>query len=537
MRRLRVLPLFWRVFAIDVAVLALVFVLLVFAPVTVSIPIAGAELAVLAGGLAAMLALTFVLLRPALRPLVAVTTTMRRIDPLQPGQRVPVTGVPDVAELAQAFNEMLERLEVERRTSGRRALSAQEDERRRVARELHDEVGQIFTAMMLQIETLADRIPPDLRPELEELRETARAGATDVRGIAARLRPQLLDDLGLQSALNALVAAFADQTGLRVERRIAPVELDPAHELVVYRVAQEALTNVARHAAREQRHRLAARRRRRGRAGGRRRRPRPARRRRRRLRRHPRDARAGDADRRAADAGGDAAARDDGAAARAARGAMTVPLIARVLIADDHPIVRDGVRRVLEARPDFTVVAEAADGATAVERAVAEQVDLAVLDVAMPGMSGLQAARELAARRPSTRTLMLSMYDDEEYLFDALAASASGYVLKTSVDRDLVEACRAVHARRAVPLPERGAGDRARAPRAGAARRAGARRPADAARARDRRADRAGAHERRDRGRARDQREDGRAPPREHPRQARDARPRPADPLRRAARD
>jgi DNA-binding NarL/FixJ family response regulator len=121
---------------------------------------------------------------------------------------------------------------------------------------------------------------------------------------------------------------------------------------------------------------------------------------------------------------------------------MTVPLTARVLIADDHPIVRDGVRRVLEARPDFTVVAEAADGAAAVELAVAERADLAVLDVAMPGMSGLRAARELAARRPQTRTLMLSMYDDEEYLFEALAASASGYVLKTSVDRDLVEACR-----------------------------------------------------------------------------------------------
>ena len=248
-RRVRALPLFWRVFAIDVAVLALVFLLLVFAPVTVSIPIAGAELAVLAGGLAAMLALTFVLLRPALRPLVAVTSTMRRIDPLQPGQRVPVTGVPDVAELAQAFNEMLERLELERRTSGQRALSAQEDERRRVARELHDEVGQIFTAMMLQIESLDARIPAELRPELDELRETARAGATDVRGIAARLRPQLLDDLGLRSALNALVTSFAEQTGLEVERRIAAVELEPAHELVVYRVAQEALTNVARHAA------------------------------------------------------------------------------------------------------------------------------------------------------------------------------------------------------------------------------------------------------------------------------------------------
>ena len=121
---------------------------------------------------------------------------------------------------------------------------------------------------------------------------------------------------------------------------------------------------------------------------------------------------------------------------------MTVPLTARVLIADDHPIVRDGVRRVLEARPDFTVVAEAADGATAVELAVAERVDLAILDVAMPGASGLEAARQLADRQPSTRTLMLSMYDDEEYLFEALAAAASGYVLKTSVDRDLVEACR-----------------------------------------------------------------------------------------------
>jgi DNA-binding NarL/FixJ family response regulator len=122
---------------------------------------------------------------------------------------------------------------------------------------------------------------------------------------------------------------------------------------------------------------------------------------------------------------------------------MTVPLTARVLIADDHPIVRDGVRRVLEARPDFAVVAEADDGAGAVERAVAERVDLAILDVAMPGMSGLQAAREIAEALPSARTLILSMHDDDEYMFDALAAGAAGYVLKTSVDRDLVDACRA----------------------------------------------------------------------------------------------
>lgn len=122
---------------------------------------------------------------------------------------------------------------------------------------------------------------------------------------------------------------------------------------------------------------------------------------------------------------------------------MTIPLTARVLIADDHPIVRDGVRRVLDAQADLRVVAEAADGAAAVEQALAQEVALAILDVAMPAMSGLEAAREISARLPGTRTLMLSMHDDEEYLFGALAAGASGYVLKTSVDRDLVGACRA----------------------------------------------------------------------------------------------
>lgn len=122
---------------------------------------------------------------------------------------------------------------------------------------------------------------------------------------------------------------------------------------------------------------------------------------------------------------------------------MSIPLTARVLVADDHPIVRDGLRRVLDAQPGLRVVAEASDGEEAVARAVSEQVDLAVLDVSMPRATGLQAAREIVARRPRTRTLMLSMHDDDEYLFDALAAGASGYVLKTSVDRDLVAACRA----------------------------------------------------------------------------------------------
>jgi DNA-binding NarL/FixJ family response regulator len=115
----------------------------------------------------------------------------------------------------------------------------------------------------------------------------------------------------------------------------------------------------------------------------------------------------------------------------------------RVLLADDHAVVRQGLRYVLEAQPDLEVVAEAADGAEAVELGMVADVQLAVLDVAMPRMTGLQAAAELARRRPELRVLILSMYDSEQYLYEALRAGASGYVLKSSADKDLVEACRA----------------------------------------------------------------------------------------------
>jgi DNA-binding NarL/FixJ family response regulator len=120
-----------------------------------------------------------------------------------------------------------------------------------------------------------------------------------------------------------------------------------------------------------------------------------------------------------------------------------IPLRTRILLAEDHAVVRDGLRLVLEAQPDMDVVAEAADGAEAVERGMREDVDLAILDIAMPRMTGLQAARELHRRRPELRILMLSMHENERYLYEALKAGASGYVLKTVADRDLVEACRA----------------------------------------------------------------------------------------------
>jgi DNA-binding NarL/FixJ family response regulator len=121
---------------------------------------------------------------------------------------------------------------------------------------------------------------------------------------------------------------------------------------------------------------------------------------------------------------------------------MPIPLVTRILVADDHPIVRSGLRKVLEAQPDLEVVAEAEDGAEAVKKALADDVHLAILDVSMPKTTGIQAAAELHKRKPELRLLMLSMYDSEQYLFESLKAGASGYVLKSDADHDIVDAVR-----------------------------------------------------------------------------------------------
>ena len=122
---------------------------------------------------------------------------------------------------------------------------------------------------------------------------------------------------------------------------------------------------------------------------------------------------------------------------------MPIPLVTRLLIADDHAIVRSGLKKVLDAKPDLEVVAEAEDGAEAVEKALDEDVHLAILDVSMPRMTGIQAAAELHKRKPELKTLMLSMHDSEQFLFEALKAGASGYVLKSGADTDIVDAVRA----------------------------------------------------------------------------------------------
>jgi len=242
-----------RLFVLYAVVLGVASAALIFAPVTVSVPVRWGELAVILVGVGLMLLAYRTMLQRALAPLQRLTEVMREVDPLAPGQRV-TTDARDaeVAALAAAFNEMLDRLEGERRDSGRRALAAQEAERRRIARELHDEIGQLLTGLLLRSETLARRVPEELRPDVEGLREASREAAEEVRTIARRLRPEALDELGLQSALLALCTAVSTDAGVTVERRLErELPLTAEEELVIYRVAQEALTNVVRHSGAE----------------------------------------------------------------------------------------------------------------------------------------------------------------------------------------------------------------------------------------------------------------------------------------------
>ncbi|MEE1819537.1 HAMP domain-containing sensor histidine kinase [Streptomyces sp. SP18ES09] len=242
------MSLYWRLFLLNASVLV-VAVLLLFGPVTVSTPVLLGEAVVLLAGLLVLLVANAVLLRVGLAPLQRLTRAMRTADLLRPGRRAAVTGHGELADLTRTFNTMLDRLEAERATSSARVLSAQEAERRRIARELHDEVGQTLTAVLLQLKHAADHAPDELRPELHQAQETTRAGLDEIRRIARWLRPGVLEELGLHSALRSLASEFSTG-GLTVRPRIdgGLPALGPETELVLYRVAQEGLTNTARHA-------------------------------------------------------------------------------------------------------------------------------------------------------------------------------------------------------------------------------------------------------------------------------------------------
>ncbi|MGQ0719905.1 MAG: sensor histidine kinase [Pseudonocardiales bacterium] len=242
--------LFWRLFLLN----GLVFVagagVLVLSPATVSTPVSVREVSVLTVGLALMLAVNAILLRASLRPLDGLADLMERVDLLRPGERLAVSGNGDVAHLIRTFNDMLDRLEAERGASSARALAAQEGERQRIAQELHDEIGQSLTAVLLGLKRSVDRAPDDLQDELRTVQETIRASLDEVRQVARRLRPGVLEDLGLLSAMSALATDFTEASAVpvtqRLDQRLPGLSRDA--ELVLYRIAQESLTNIARHA-------------------------------------------------------------------------------------------------------------------------------------------------------------------------------------------------------------------------------------------------------------------------------------------------
>jgi two-component system, NarL family, sensor histidine kinase UhpB len=248
--RRRNVSLLWRVFLANVVVCVIAVAVLAWAPVTVHRVATPRELVILTVGLVVMLVVDLLLLRRVFGPLRRLATLMGAVDPVEPGRRADISssGGREVVALAEALNAMLDRLEDERRDSARRALIAQESERARVARELHDEVGQTLTAVALRAERAAAD-PAEQERALAEIAETVLRSLDDVHRIGRELRPEALDDLGLVNALIALCSHVGRQGGLEVERELDGQlpPLTPEIELVIYRVAQEALTNTLRH--------------------------------------------------------------------------------------------------------------------------------------------------------------------------------------------------------------------------------------------------------------------------------------------------
>ncbi|KAB8195978.1 HAMP domain-containing protein [Nonomuraea phyllanthi] len=242
--------LFRRLFLINGLVFTAGMAVLAVAPVTVSAPVLLTELPVLVVGLALMLAANAILLRRSLAPLNALTTLMQRVDLLRTGDRLTDSGNSDLTHVIATFNAMLDRLEAERSESSAHALAAQEGERQRIARELHDEIGQSLTVVLLGLKRVVDRAPAALKEELHGVQETVRASLDEVRQVARRLRPGVLEDLGLHAALNALSSDVSQSSGIHVARSLQHdlPELGAEVELVLYRIAQESLTNIARHA-------------------------------------------------------------------------------------------------------------------------------------------------------------------------------------------------------------------------------------------------------------------------------------------------
>ncbi len=404
-------------------------------------------------------------MRPSFESLPSIREALARgvmSDPVAPSADRLERIAEQVARITSENSRLIERVaESERRFRriSRGVLRVQEEERSRISRDLHDGIGQLLTALKIQLELLESEAAglQGIAARIANAREIADTALDEVRQLSHVLRPQMLDELGLEPTLRWLARTFQKRTGIEVEvtfegevQRIGPDRRDAR---LPHRPGGPDERGAALRRRYRRGHDLAGSRapRRPNRRSGSRvplRGP-PLRARRRAGLRDPRDERsrrvhertvldplgAGDGDRRRG--------RDPGAR-RTGRGSRLTRI--RVLLADDHTIVRQGLVGILKASEDVDVVGEAADGAEAVEKAVKLKPDVVVLDVSMPHLNGIEAARRIHEALPSTRVLVLTMHDDEEYVLRMVRAGASGYLLKDSAASELIAGIRALKA-------------------------------------------------------------------------------------------
>jgi two-component system sensor histidine kinase UhpB len=246
----RRLSLYTRVLLVNATVLVAATAAIAFTPARVPFPAGVEEALLLLTGLGAMVIANAVLLRLTFGPLSRLVQLMGTIDLLKPGQRLPITGGVEVRAVIRSFNEMLDRLEDERRQSSSRILKTQEAERRRIGGELHDEIGQRLTGILLQLKRAATVAPAELRAGLLEAQEEVRSTLDEVGRVAWQLRPGILDDLSLAPAIEGLATTAEEHGEIQIARKLDAriPRLSPDAELAIYRIAQESLTNAIRHA-------------------------------------------------------------------------------------------------------------------------------------------------------------------------------------------------------------------------------------------------------------------------------------------------
>jgi PAS domain S-box-containing protein len=364
------------------------------------------------------------------------------------------------AELADTLTALIAEVEARKHAQDARQellgrlVSAQEEERRRIARELHDSLGQYLAAMNLEL-TAARRvaIQPETRDRLGRLAELTAETGREVHRLALELRPTALDDVGLAAAVQHYVEVWSARTGVAAEfdsRGLDGERFPWQVSTAVYRVVQECLTNVMRHA-------------RAGRVSVL-------------LERRPDhlfavvedDGVGFDPDGLETPAAGSGlglvgmrervalvqgSIQIESAAGSGTAVYLRIPVAAarevsmgkvRILLVDDHSIVREGLKSVLRGHPEFEVVGEAGDGPTAVARVAELDPDVVLLDVSMPGMNGAEVTARLLADRPDRRVLILTVHEDRGYLRALLGAGAVGYLLKRATADELLQAIRAV---------------------------------------------------------------------------------------------